>query len=93
MLVELLLALLGFRVGEIALVLVDLGVRTVELDGFKEVLHLLVLFCVDGVVQLIDEEVVVLLLFFLFLLEDLEILLSFFKALLRYEVEGSWHLL
>ena len=56
--------------------------RPVQLDGLEEVLHLLVLLCVDRIVQLVNEKVVVLLLVFLvvFLLESLEVFFCFFEV-------------
>ena len=81
-------------VPQIRRILIDLRVRSVQLDGLQEVLHLLVLLGVDSVVKLVQEEVVALLFLLLLLFcKHLEILLSFFHGLLRDQVEWRRHLL
>jgi hypothetical protein len=67
-----------------------------QLNGLEEVLHLLVLFGIDGVAELLEEKVIILLLslLFLLLLEGLEVFLAFFDVgRLAHEIERRRHLL
>lgn len=63
----------------VALVLFHFCVRPIERDGLEQLLNLFVLARIDGVVDFVDEEVVVLLLGVLLVLlfESLEVLFAF----------------
>lgn len=67
-------------VRQVRLILVDLGVRAVQRDRLQPIQRLLVLFCVDRVVELLDEEVVVLARPVMLVLERHEVLLALVDA-------------
>lgn len=77
------------RIREIIRVLVDLRVCAVQGYWLQHVLCELVLLSIDGVVPLVQEEIVILSLLLL-LAECLEVLLAFLHA---YQVKGCRHLL
>lgn len=62
----------------------------IERDWLQQILHELVLLCVDGIIELIQEEIVIVLPLFLLLAEGLEVLLAFLHS---DQVEGGGHLL
>ena len=77
----------------IALVLFNFSMGPIKLYRLQQVLHLLVTFCIDGIINFINEEVIVLLLpLLLFYFVHLEIFLAFFHSLFCYVVKYCWHL-
>lgn len=47
------LLILGISIGQVALILIDFSMSPIQLNWLKEILHLLVLFRVDSIIELV----------------------------------------